>query len=190
MENAIKSIAVFCGSSDGTEQIFKDQATLLGKRLAEEKIALVYGGANVGLMGALADGALSQKGNVMGVLPNFLKSREIAHERLTNLSFVNTMHERKAMMSDLADGFIALPGGYGTLEELFEILTWRQLSLHIKPIGILNINGFYDHLIGLLSNMVDKGFLKGVNKDMLLVSNNIDDLLFKMKNFKATKVDK
>lgn len=186
----MKRITVFCGSSFGTEEIYKEQATLLGKTLAKENIELVYGGANVGLMGAVADGVLNEGGKAIGVLPNFLRSKEIAHLGLTELILVESMHERKTKMNDLSDGVIALPGGFGTLEELFEMLTWAQLGLHKKPIAILNINGFYDALIQLTETMVEKGLLKEVNQQMLLVSDNIDDLLDKMKNYVAPTVGK
>ncbi|MCP2028936.1 uncharacterized protein (TIGR00730 family) [Flavobacterium sp. HSC-32F16] len=186
----MKKITVFCGSSFGTEEIYKEQAELLGKTLAKQNIGLVYGGANVGLMGAVADGALSENGTVIGVLPNFLRSKEIAHQGLTELVLVESMHERKTKMSDLCDGVIALPGGFGTLEELFEMLTWAQLGLHKKPIAILNINGFYDALIQLLNVMVEKGLLKDVNAEMLLVSDNIEDLLDKMRNYRPPTVGK
>ena len=184
----MKRITVFCGSSIGSEQIFEQKAKLLGQKLAIENIGLVYGGANVGLMGAVADGVLMEKGHVIGVLPKFLKSKEIAHTGLTELILVDTMHERKTKMNDLCEGVIALPGGFGTLEEFFEMLTWGQLGLHKKPIGILNINGFYDALISLLHTMVEKGFLKEVNHQMVLISDDIDDLLNKMKNYEAPKV--
>lgn len=183
-------ITVFCGSSFGTDEIYKEQAVLLGKTLAKQNIGLVYGGANVGLMGAVADGALSENGTVIGVLPNFLRSKEIAHLGLTELILVESMHERKTKMNDLCDGVIALPGGFGTLEELFEMLTWAQLGLHKKPIAILNINGFYDSLIELTKVMVEKGLLKDVNQEMLLVSDKIDDLLEKMKNYTPPAVGK
>ncbi|SHH08524.1 LOG family protein [Flavobacterium defluvii] len=183
-------ITVFCGSSFGTEEIYKEQAELLGKTLAKQNIGLVYGGANVGLMGAVADGALSENGTVIGVLPNFLRSKEIAHLGLTELILVESMHERKTKMNDLCDGVIALPGGFGTLEELFEMLTWAQLGLHKKPIAILNINGFYDSLLELLETMTEKGLLKEVNKNMLLVSDDIDDLLKQMKNYVPPSVGK
>ena len=186
----MKNITVFCGSSFGTDAIFKEQAELLGKTLAKQNITLVYGGANVGLMGAVADGALSENGAVIGVLPNFLRSKEIAHQGLTELILVESMHERKTKMNDLCDGVIALPGGFGTLEELFEMLTWAQLGLHKKPIAILNINGFYDALIELLKVMVEKGLLKDANQEMLLVSDNIDDLLDQMRNYVAPTVGK
>lgn len=186
----MKRITVFCGSSFGTEEIYKEQAELLGKTLAKQNIALVYGGANVGLMGAVADGALSENGTVIGVLPNFLRSKEIAHLGLTELILVESMHERKTKMNDLCDGVIALPGGFGTLEELFEMLTWAQLGLHKKPIAILNINGFYDSLLELLQTMSKKGLLKESNQKMLLVSDDIEDLLNQMENYIPPTVGK
>lgn len=186
----MKRITVFCGSSFSTEEIYQSQATLLGKTLAKQKIELVYGGANVGLMGAVADGALSEGGTVIGVLPNFLKSKEIAHNKLTQLILVDSMHERKTKMNELSDGVIAMPGGFGTLEEFFEMLTWAQLGLHKKPIAILNIDGFYDALNILINTMVEKGFLKEVNQQMLLVSDDIDELIIKMKNYVAPTVGK
>jgi len=186
----MKRITVFCGSSFGTEEIYKEQATLLGQTLAKQNIELVYGGANVGLMGAVADGVLNAGGKAIGVLPHFLRSKEIAHLGLTELILVESMHERKTKMNDLCDGVIALPGGFGTLEELFEMLTWAQLGLHKKPIAILNINGFYDALIELTKVMVEKGLLKETNQQMLLVSDNIDDLLDLMKNYVAPTTGK
>lgn len=186
----MKRITVFCGSSFGSEEIYKKQATLLGQTLAKQNIELVYGGANVGLMGAVADGVLNEGGKAIGVLPDFLRSKEIAHLGLTELILVESMHERKTKMNDLCDGVIALPGGFGTLEELFEMLTWGQLGLHKKPIAILNINGFYDSLIELTKVMVEKGLLKEVNQKMLLVSDNIEDLLEQMKNYVAPTVGK
>lgn len=186
----MKRITVFCGSSLGSDDIYKTQAGLVGRAFAKYNIGLVYGGAKVGLMGAVADGVLSNGGEVIGVLPVFLKSKEIAHQQLTELILVDTMHERKTRMNDLCDGVIALPGGFGTLEELFEMLTWAQLGLHKKPIGILNVNGFYDALIVLIQTMVEKGFLKQINQQMLLVSDNIDDLLIKMNTYVAPTVGK
>jgi uncharacterized protein (TIGR00730 family) len=175
----MKRITVFCGSSFGTDDIFKSQATMLGQTLAKRNIELVYGGANVGLMGAVADGVLSEGGKVIGVLPHFLKSKEIAHEHLTELILVDSMHKRKTKMNELCDGVIALPGGFGTLEEFFEMLTWGQLGLHQKPIAVLNIDGFYNALIDIVQTMVEKGFLKELNQKMLLVSDNIEELLEK-----------
>ena len=186
----MKRITVFCGSSMGTDEIFQSQATLLGQTLAKQNIELVYGGANIGLMGAVADGVLSEGGKVIGVIPFFLQSKEIAHTNLTKLIIVDTMYERKSKMNALCDGVIAIPGGFGTLEELFEMLTWAQLGLHKKPIGLLNTNGFYDALIVLIQTMVDKGFLKTVNQEMLLVSDTIAELLDKMKNYEAPTVGK
>ncbi|WP_264538422.1 TIGR00730 family Rossman fold protein [Flavobacterium sp. N1736] len=186
----MKSITVFCGSSFGTDEIYKEQAVLLGQTLAKQNIKLIYGGANVGLMGAVADGVLNAGGEAIGVLPNFLRSKEIAHLGLTELILVESMHERKTKMNELCEGVIALPGGFGTLEELFEMLTWAQLGLHKKPIAILNTNGFYDSLIELTKVMVEKGLLKDVNQKMLLVSDNIDDLLNQMKNYVAPTVGK
>ncbi len=186
----MKRVTVFCGSSFGTDEVFEKQAYLLGQTLAKLKIGLIYGGAKVGLMGAVANGALSNGGEVIGVLPGFLKGKEIAHENLTELVLVETMHERKTKMNELSDGVIALPGGFGTLEEFFEMLTWAQLGLHKKPVAILNVDGFFDSLIIFIQTMVDKGFLKEVNQNMLLISDNLDDLLEQMKNYKAPTVGK
>jgi len=186
----MKRITVFCGSSFGTEKEYEQQAYLLGKTLAERSIGLVYGGANVGLMGAVANGAIENSGDVIGVLPYFLQNKEIAHGGLTELILVETMHERKTKMNDLTDGVITLPGGFGTLEEFFEMLTWAQLGLRKKPIGILNVNGFYDELLALIETMVKKGFLKVVNQNMLLTSNDIEDLLNKMESYEAPAVSK
>ena len=186
----MKRITVFCGSSFGEQEIFKSQTILLGETLAKQGIDIVYGGANVGLMGALADAALSAGGKVIGILPSFLKSKEIAHLHLTELIIVDSMHERKLKMNELCDGVIALPGGFGTLEELFEMITWAQLGLHTKPIAVLNINGFYDPLLMMLQTMVDNGLLKEINRKMLLTSDTIDDLLLQMKNYTAPTVTK
>jgi uncharacterized protein (TIGR00730 family) len=186
----MKRITVFCGSSSGTEEIYTSQAILLGETLAKRNIELVYGGAKVGLMGAVANGVLDAGGKAIGVLPNFLGSKEIAHPKLTQLILVDTMHERKTKMNDLSDGVIALPGGFGTLDELFEMLTWGQLGLHKKPIAILNVDGYYDALIVFVQTMVDKGLLKEVNQKMLLVSDTIDELLDKMENYVAPTVGK
>ena len=183
-------ITVFCGSSFGTDDEFELQARELGTKLALENIEFVYGGAKVGLMGVVANGALESSGKVIGVMPHFLKSKEIAHNKLTELILVDSMHERKTKMNELCDGVIALPGGFGTLEELFEMLTWGQLGLHQKPIGILNINGFYNNLIAFLDEMVDKGLLKVVNREMVLLSDSIDDLLTKMKTYQAPIIGK
>jgi len=186
----LRSITVFCGSSYGTERSYEQQARQLGAQLAAKNIGLVYGGADVGLMGAVADSVLKNKGRVTGVLPHFLSGKEIAHKGLTTLILVDTMHQRKTKMEELCDGVIALPGGFGTIEELFEMLTWGQLGLHQKPVGILNINGFYDGLLSFVRTMVDKGFLKQLNSDMLLVSEEIDDLLLKMEHYMPPQIGK
>lgn len=186
----MKSITVFCGSSYGNEARYEEQAALLGKTLAQNGITLVYGGASVGLMGAVANAALEAGGKVIGVIPSFLNSKEIAHIGLTELILVESMHERKAKMSELCEGVITLPGGFGTMEELFEMLTWAQLGLHSKPIGLLNTGGYYDALNYLVKTMEEKGFLKPVYRDMLLVSEDIEELLGKMKNYEAPEVPK
>ncbi|MGV8992467.1 MAG: TIGR00730 family Rossman fold protein [Flavobacterium sp.] len=186
----MKRVTVFCGSNMGSDKNFQSQATFAGKTLAKNQIEVVYGGAKVGLMGALADGALSEGGRVIGILPKFLRSKEIVHNGLTELIMVDTMHERKTMMNELCDGVIALPGGFGTLEELFEMTTWAQLGLHKKPIAILNTNGFYDALIVMIQTMVDNSFLKAENQKMILISDNIEDLLQKMKDYVAPNVNK
>ncbi|WP_461134783.1 LOG family protein [Spirosoma lituiforme] len=186
----MKTITVFCGSSPGNDPLLMETAYKLGQQLAMNGIDLVYGGARVGLMGAVADGALSSKGRVIGVLPVFLQTKEIAHEGLTELVLTESMHERKLKMHELSDGAIALPGGYGTLEEYFEMLTWAQLGLHKKPVALLNVNGFYDGLLTLAKTMVASGLLKPVNREMMLVSDTIDDLLARMAAYQAPLVGK
>ncbi len=186
----INSIAVFCGSSMGTQDIYRETAYNLGQALAANNIGLVYGGANVGLMGAVADGTLQAGGKVMGVLPRFLQRKELAHERLSELHLVETMHERKLMMNNLSDGIIALPGGFGTLEELFEMLTWGQLGLHTKPVAILNVDGFYDTLLRFMETMTKQGFLKEANRAMLLVGATPNEVLHKMQDYTPPAVTK
>jgi uncharacterized protein (TIGR00730 family) len=186
----LKQITIFCGSSSGTNETYKEEAFRLGRILAERKIGIVYGGANVGLMDAVANGALSNGGEVTGVLPEFIQKRGIGHKNLTKLITVGTMHERKTRMNELSDGVIALPGGFGTLEEFFEVLTWGQLKLHKKPAGLLNINGFYDPLIDLANKMVKEGFLKETNRKMLLISDDTERLLDIMENYIAPSTDK
>ncbi len=186
----MKRVTVFCGSGMGTDEVFKTQAFLLGQMLAEQNIGVVYGGARMGLMGTVADGALDKGGEVIGVLPYFLQEREVAHEGLTNLILVESMHERKTKMNELSEGVIGLPGGFGTLEEVLEMITWAQLGLHKKPVALLNVNGFYDPLKSLLNTMVEKGFLKPLSREMLLISDDIDNLLEQMKNYEAPVVGK
>ncbi len=186
----MKSITVFCASSPGFDPVYSEAAFALGQLLATRNITLVYGGAKVGLMGKVADGVLEGKGKVTGVLPHFLGGKEIAHEGLTELIKVESMHERKTKMNELCEGVIALPGGFGTLEELFEMLTWAQLGLHQKPIGLLNVDGFYDSLLQLLQTMTDKGLLKEDNRRMLLVSDDAAGLLTQMAAYVAPAVPK
>lgn len=183
-------ISVFCGSSSGNEDIFIKQATILGQTIAQRGYGIVYGGARVGLMGAVADGALSQGGEVIGVIPGFLQKKELEHKNLTRLHIVETMHERKALMNELSDSVIALPGGYGTMEELFEMLTWAQLAIHKKPIGLLNIDGFYDPLIMMSQRMMEKGFLKEEYKSLLIEANTSELLLDRMNTFIPLKNEK
>jgi len=181
---------VFCGSSSGNKKEYRTEATALGEALAKHEIGVVYGGAKVGLMGAIADGALAHGGEVIGVLPYFLADVELGHTGLTALYHVDTMHERKAKMDELSDGIIALPGGYGTLEEFFEVLTWGQLGLHKKPIALLNIAGFYDPLMQMINRMVEQGFLKQENREMIIISADIEDLLQQMSQYEAPKAGK
>lgn len=190
MPSVIKNIAVFCGSSMGNERVYAEQAYLLGKTLALSGIGLIYGGAQVGLMGTVANGALEHGGRVVGVLPYFLQTKEVAHNRLTELVLVDTMHERKTVMHERCDGIIALPGGFGTMEEFFEVLTWGQLGLHRKPMGLLNSNGFYDPLITLVQGMVDNGFLKELNQRMLLHHHDIHELLNQLQGYEPPAVTK
>jgi uncharacterized protein (TIGR00730 family) len=186
----MKRITVFCGSSLGKDEMYEKQAFKLGEALAERKIGLVYGGASVGLMNAVANGSLSKGGEVIGVLPVFIKDKGIAHKNLTELILVDTMHERKTKMNEISDGVIALPGGFGTLEEFFEVLAWGQLGLHKKPVGLLNINCFYDSLKTLTKTMVEEGFLKEANRKMLLISDDIDNLLNQLESYIAPTIDK
>ena len=188
--NKLEKICVFCGSSEGNDAAIINAAKDLGTAFAQQKITLVYGAAKIGIMGIIAQAVLDNKGTVIGIIPEFLKKKEVVHLGLSQLINTQNMHDRKLKMQEQSDGFIALPGGMGTLEELFEILTWLQLGLHDKPIGLLNTNHFYDDLLQLLETMVRKGFLKMENYELLLVSDSIDMLLQKMKDFKAPQIPK
>ena len=181
---------MFCGSSEGNDIAISQAATELGKTFAEKEITLVYGAAKIGIMGVLAQSVLDHHGHVVGIIPEFLKKKEVVHLGLSELITTENMHERKLRMQHESDGFIALPGGMGTLEELFEILTWLQLGLHSKPVGLLNTNHFYDDLLQLLETMVRKGFLSMENYELLLVSDSIEKLLEKMEQFKSPKLPK
>jgi uncharacterized protein (TIGR00730 family) len=180
----MKRIAVYCGSNQGVRPEYAAAAQSLGALLAREKIELVYGGGSVGLMGIVADAALAHDGHVIGVIPQKLHIREIIHHGLPDLRVVNTMHERKALMADLADGFIALPGGYGTFEELFEVLAWSQLGWHQKPFGLLNIGGFYDPLLKFLEHARDEGFIRPQHHALVLVAEEAEKMLQELKDFR------
>jgi uncharacterized protein (TIGR00730 family) len=173
--NGIRRAAVYCGSADGRQPAFREEATALGKAIAEAGLGLVYGGASVGLMGAVADAALAAGGEVIGVLPQVLAGKEIAHAGLTALEMVSTMHERKARMAQLADAFLVLPGGYGTLDELMEAITWAQLGLHAKPCILINTAGYWNGLLAFLDSSVAAGFLKQQNRQLLLVASRVED---------------
>ena len=177
----MRRLCVFSGSRPGARPQYWKVARELGQAIARDGLGLVYGGANVGLMREVADAALSEKGEVIGVIPRALVDREVAHEGLTELRIVDTMHVRKAMMSELSDGFVALPGGFGTLDELFEILTWAQLGMHAKPVGLMNTEGFWEPLVRLVEHMVREGFVPDDQRQLLLVESDPDVLLAKMK---------
>jgi uncharacterized protein (TIGR00730 family) len=186
----LRSLCVFCGSSAGHEPAYTEAARTLGRTLAGAKIRLVFGGGRVGLMGEVANAALAAGGEAIGVIPNFLVEREIAHTGLTDLHVVGSMHERKAMMSGLSDGFVALPGGTGTLEEFFEVLTWAQLGEHAKPCGLLNVAGYYDPLLSVLDHMVGKGFLSKSNRALVLVERDPGTLLAKLERYRPPETIK
>jgi uncharacterized protein (TIGR00730 family) len=186
----MKSICVFCGSNMGTREAYLAAARALAEEIAGRGLTLVYGGANVGLMGALADAALAAGGKVIGVMPKALVALEIEHEGLSAFHKVGSMHERKALMADLSDGFIALPGGVGTLEEIFEIWTWGQLGYHAKPIGFLNIAGYYDKLFAFLDHQSEERFMRRIHRDMLLVEDAPNRLLDGFAAYSAPVVEK
>ncbi|GGF22983.1 cytokinin riboside 5'-monophosphate phosphoribohydrolase [Halobacillus andaensis] len=184
----MKKIAVFCGSSPGASEAYIEGAKKLGKEMVKRGMTLVYGGASVGMMGALADTILEEGGHVIGVMPDFLEKREIAHKDLTELIVVGSMHERKTKMSDLADGFIALPGGPGTMEEYFEIFTWAQLGLHQKPCGLLNVNRYFNPLLSLFNHMTNEQFLNEKDLSIALSDPNPSRLLDQFYSYEPPKV--
>lgn len=183
--NKFSSVCVFCGSASGNRPHFVKAAKSCGEALAEREVKLVYGGGKVGLMGAIADAVLSSSGRVAGVMPRHLVEREIAHESLTELVIVETMHERKTKMSEMAGAFIVLPGGAGTLEEAFEQWTWAQLAIHEKPIGFLNVEGYFNPLLHMIDGMVDAGFLAANFRDMLIIENEATALLDRFGSYTA-----
>ena len=186
----MNSVCVFCGSGVGNDPAYAAVARLLGRTLAESGTTLVYGGGHVGLMGVVADAALESGGEVVGVMPKSLVDREIGHTGLTKLHVVHSMHERKALMSKLSDGFIALPGGNGTLEEFFEVLTWAQLGEHDKPCGLLNVAGYYDPLLRVFDQMVGKAFLKEEHRNLVLVEEDPAALLARFASYEPPKTIK
>lgn len=186
----LSSLCIFCGSSHGTDPVYAQAAQTVGHHLAQQGYRIVYGAGSVGLMGVVADAALAAGGEVIGVIPSFLKEKEVDHQGLTEMIVTDTMHTRKARMAELSDGFIALPGGFGTLDELAEILTWAQLGLHQHPIGLLNVKGYFDALITFLDNSVSAGFLRQENRDILQIADDLPTLLDKMAAYQAPDVEK
>ena len=186
----MKSLCIYCGSSPGASPIYAQAARSLAQQMVDDNIALVYGGGNVGLMGIIADEVIRLGGITTGVIPTALLEKELGHKGLTKLHIVKDMHERKAMMAELSDGFIAMPGGIGTLEELFEVFTWAQLGFHQKPIGLLNVDGFYDGLIQFIQHMVSQRFLKAEQADLLMDAPDALTLLTRFKTFTPLTVTK
>ncbi len=186
----MNTICVYCGSSPGREPAYADAARDLGKLLADRGLSLVYGGAGVGIMGEVADAVLAGGGEAIGIIPEALAVKEVAHDGLTRQHVVKSMHERKALMAELSDGFIALPGGWGTFEEIFEMLTWAQLGFHEKPCGLLNAAGYYDHLHAFLEHAVEEGFVPPVCRSMLMVETNPEALLERFSSYRAPAVRK
>ncbi|MDH3651287.1 MAG: TIGR00730 family Rossman fold protein [Saprospiraceae bacterium] len=184
------SICVFCGSSPGKRGYYVEEAKNLGAHLARQNTTLIYGGASIGIMGALADAVMQEGGQVIGVIPSFLSKKEVRHDGLTQLIEVDSMHQRKRKMAALARGFIAMPGGFGTMEEFFEVMTWAQLGLVKHPIGLFNVDGYFNALLAMMDHMVAEGFLKPENRRMLLIDNTPSGLLKQMLDFKPIMVPK
>ena len=186
--NTLKKIVVFCGSSLGFSPIYKEAAVTLGNYFVKNKISLVYGGGKIGMMGMLADTILAQNGEVIGVIPKLLEKEEVVHAGVEEMIVCKKMSERKVIMSKLVDGYITLPGGFGTLDELFEALTLGQLQIEQKPIGLLNVNGFFDAVLLQLDKMVEEGYLKTAGRNLLLVATSVKELMQKMDAYKAPKI--
>ncbi|HDU8609198.1 TPA: TIGR00730 family Rossman fold protein [Morganella morganii] len=184
----IKRIAVYCGSAAGASEIYRLEAVKFARILVEQGITLVYGGASVGIMGTVADTVLREGGKAIGVIPALLEGREIAHKNLTELHRVSTMHERKSKMIELADGFVALPGGFGTLEEFAEVFTWSQIGLHQKPVGLMNINNYYDPLLSMISKMTDEQFMQEKYRHMAIVETDGNALIRRFRDYEAPAV--
>ena len=189
-EVQMKRICVYCGSSPGKLPEYRDAARSLGHELAARGIGLVYGGASIGVMGTVADAVLEKGGEAFGVIPYVLAAREVAHTGLNELFVVNSMHERKSKMAEMSDGFIALPGGWGTIEEIFEMLTWAQLGLHEKPCGLLNISTYYDHLFTFLEHAIDQRFVQREFRPMIMMDQSASALLDRFRDYRAPKVKK
>ena len=186
----MKQICVFCGSSSGENPVYRQHAVELGLLLSKLEIGLVYGGGNVGLMGVLADSVLESGGRVTGIIPQSIADLEVAHLGLTSLQIVDTMHERKHLMGEMSDGFIALPGGFGTLDELSEVLTYNQLRLYDKPVGLLNVNGYFDGLLKFLDHCVEEKFVRPEHRNNIVVSDQVDELVARMKTYKPVMIRK
>jgi hypothetical protein len=186
----MERVCVFCGSNAGAGPAYVEAAVTLGRLLAREEIGLVYGGSNVGLMAVLADTVLQSRGEVIGVIPRALVEKEVAHGGLTDLHVVDSMHERKAMMVDLADAFIALPGGFGTFDELCEVLSWAQLGLHRKPVGVLNVAGYFGHFLKMLDHAVAEGFLRAEHRAMVLEADGAEAMLARLAGYTSPRVTK
>jgi uncharacterized protein (TIGR00730 family) len=183
-ETCVHSMCIFCGSSRGKDPVFAHHARQMGQALARRQWTLVFGGGHIGLMGVIADAVLEAGGKAIGVIPRVLVEKELAHTGLTELHIVETMHQRKALMAELSDAFAALPGGVGTADELFEIITWAQLGLHRKPVGLLNTAGYFDSLLDWIERMTEEGFLRPGDRDLLLVSDTCEDLLERLQAFR------
>lgn len=186
----MQRICIYCGSSPGKLPIYREAAEQLALELVSRNIGLVYGGASIGIMGVVADAVLAHGGKVIGVIPKVLVDKEVSHQHLTELKVVSSMHERKALMAELADGFIALPGGLGTLEELFEILTWAQLGLHQKPCALLNVNGYYDALIGFLDQAVVEQFVSPKHRGLLLVEQHPVSVIDRLLDYQSPALER
>ncbi|HWK35073.1 TIGR00730 family Rossman fold protein [Sphingomonas sp.] len=182
----MKRLAIYCGSATPADPVYVESARTVGRTLAERGIGVVYGGGRLGLMGAVADGALAAGGEVIGVIPQALVDAEVAHRGLTELHIVGTMHERKQAFTDLSDGFVTLPGGTGTMDELWEAMSWAQIGYHANPVGLLNVAGYYDGLITFVETMGDVGFLRAQHRGLLIVDDTLDGLLARMADFRPT----
>ncbi|SNZ07055.1 TIGR00730 family Rossman fold protein [Cohaesibacter gelatinilyticus] len=186
----MKSICIFCGSNWGNREEYKQAASAISREIARRGYTLVYGGAGVGLMGACADAALAEGGKVIGILPEALKEKEVDHKGLTELHLVSSMHERKAMMAELSDGFISIPGGAGTMDEMFEIWTWGMLGWHDKPSALMNVEGYYDDLIKFLDKTADEGFVRKAHREMLIIDTDAESILDQMENYQPPQGSK